>query len=49
VSNELRQDHEPLVHTLRTPHDPDLAEVADRWKSLSPEVKAEVLRLIRQN
>jgi hypothetical protein len=26
----------------------DLAEVARRWESLPPEVKAEVLRLIRQ-
>jgi hypothetical protein len=47
--DEFRQDHEPLVHTLLTPHDPDLAEVADRWKSLPPEIKAEVLRLIRQS
>jgi hypothetical protein len=49
VRNELRQGHEPLVHTMLTPHDPDLAEVADRWKSLPPEIKADVLRLIRQS
>jgi hypothetical protein len=47
--NEFRQGHEPLVHTLLTPHDPALAEVADRRKSLPPEIKAEVLRLIRQS
>jgi hypothetical protein len=45
--NEFRQDHEPLVHTRLTGHDPDFAEVIDRWKSLPPEIKAEVLRLIR--
>jgi hypothetical protein len=45
--NELRQGHEPLVHTLLTPHDPDLAELADRWRSLPADIKAEVLRLIR--
>jgi hypothetical protein len=47
--NELLQDHEPLVPTLLTSHEADLAEVADRWESLPPEVKAEVLRLIRQS
>jgi hypothetical protein len=46
--NELRQDHDPLVRTLRTPDDPDLAEVADRWKSLPTEIKAEVMLLVRQ-
>jgi hypothetical protein len=35
------------AHTLPT-LSPDLAEVAQRWESLTPEVKAEVLRLIRQ-
>jgi hypothetical protein len=35
------------VRTLLAAHDPDLAEVADRWTSLQPEVRAEVLRLIR--
>jgi hypothetical protein len=27
----------------------DLAELADRWESLPPEIRAEVLRLIRQS
>jgi hypothetical protein len=32
-----------------TSFDPDLAEVAQRWESLRPEVKAEVLQLIRND
>jgi hypothetical protein len=27
----------------------DVAEILERWESLPPEVKAEVLRLIREN
>jgi hypothetical protein len=47
--NDLRRNREPLAHTLLTSNDADLAEVADRWESLPPEIKAEVLRLIRQS
>jgi hypothetical protein len=40
------------AHALRTKseaQDSDLAEVAERWESLPPEVRAEVLRLIRES
>jgi hypothetical protein len=39
----------PAVVHNPTPFSEDLAEVADRWESLPPEIKAEILRLIRQS
>jgi hypothetical protein len=39
----------PAVVHVSPPFPADLAEVADRWESLPPEIRAEVLRLIRQS
>jgi hypothetical protein len=43
----LRPISDDPAHNLPT-LPPDVVEVADRWAHLSPKVRAEVLRLIRQ-
>ena len=40
---------ESLAHALLTSLPTDLAEVVERWQSLTPEIRAEVFGLIRVN
>ena len=42
-------DLQSLAHALPTSLPTDLAEVVQSWDSLPPEVRAEVLELIRSN
>jgi hypothetical protein len=39
----------PLAHALPTSLPADLAEVVELWESLTPEVRAEVLGLVRSD
>jgi hypothetical protein len=45
--NDMVKDHCSLAHTLPTSLSADLAEVGERWQSLTPEIRAEVLAVIR--
>jgi hypothetical protein len=45
----LHRDAGAVVHTLPTSLPTDLAEVVESWASLPPEVRAEVLGLIRSS
>jgi hypothetical protein len=45
----LRPDSRTAAHTLPTSLPSDLAEVVESWDSLPPEVRAEVLGLVRSS
>jgi len=45
----LRLASQTIAHTIPTSLPADLAEVVERWQSLTSEIRAEVLGLIRSD